>query len=170
MENRLQDLYWAELVQLKVSCEYIRRYRDSLGVWMTRFAVIRAVVSVSALGTWAAVKSYPMVWGGIIAAAQVADALQNAIPFAARFRGTNALVAALEALLIDCQMEWEDIFAGRLDEGEIAKRRHSMMKLRLEADVKNLPNGLPVRKALFRLAEADAAVYFKNIDQMGAVE
>ncbi|HUB44520.1 MAG TPA: hypothetical protein VMB73_06010 [Acetobacteraceae bacterium] len=83
---------------------------------MTRFAVIRAVVSISALGTWAAVRAYPMVWGGIIAAAQVADALQNAIPFAARFRGTNALLAALEALLIDCQMEWEVIFAGRLDE------------------------------------------------------
>ena len=32
MENhRLQALYWAELVQLKVGCEYIRRYRDRLG-------------------------------------------------------------------------------------------------------------------------------------------
>ncbi len=170
MENRLQTLYWAELVQLKVSCEYIRRYRDTLGAWVTRFAVFRAVVSVSALGTWAAVKSYPMVWGGIIAAAQVADALQNAIPFAARFRGTNALLVMLDALLIDCQMEWEDIYAGRLDEGEIAKRRHAMMKLRHDAEVKNLPSGLPVRKALFRLAEADAAAYFKNTDQTGAIE
>ena len=170
MENRLQSLYWAELVQLKVSCEYIRRYRDSLGAWVTRFAVIRAVVSVSALGTWAATKSYPMVWGGIIAAAQVADALQNAIPFAARFRGTNALVVALDALLIDCLMEWEDIYAGRLDEGEIAKRRHAMMKHRLDVEVKNLPNGLPVRRALFKLAEADAATYFQNTDLTGAIE
>ena len=137
---------------------------------MTRFAVFRAVVSVSALGTWAAVKSYPMVWGGIIAAAQVADALQNAIPFASRFRGTNALLVALDALLIDCQMEWEDIYAGRLDEGEIAKRRHAMMKLRHDAEVKNLPTGLPVRTALFRLAEADAAAYFRNSDQAGAIE
>jgi hypothetical protein len=162
MENRLQALYWAELVQLKVSCEYIRRYRDSLGAWVTGFAIVRAVVSVSALGTWAAVKAYPMVWGGIIAGAQVADALQSAIPFAARFRGTNALLAALDALLIDCQLEWEDIFAGRLDESEINKRRHAMMKLRHEAEVKNLPTGLPVRKVLFRLAEADAAAYFRS--------
>jgi hypothetical protein len=170
MENRLQNLYWVELVQLKVSCEYIRRYRNTLGTWMTRFAVIRAIVSLSALGTWAAVKSYPMVWGGIIAAAQVADALQHAIPFAARFRGTNALVVALDALLIDCMMEWEDIFAGRVDEGEIAKRRHTMMRLRHDADVKNLPNGLPVKMKLFKLAEADAAAYFQNTDQTGATE
>ncbi len=71
MENGQQALYWAELVDLKVGCEYIRRYRDGLAATMTRFAVIRAVVSVSALGAWAAVKSYPMLWGGIIAAAQV---------------------------------------------------------------------------------------------------
>jgi hypothetical protein len=161
MENRQQALYWKELVDLKVGCEYVRRYRDNLAATMTRFAVIRAVVSVSALGAWAAVKSCPMVWGGIIAAAQVADALQNAIPFAARFR-TNALCSTFDALFIDCQMEWEDIFAGRLDEAEISKRRHKMMKLRHDADVKNLPNGLPARKSLLRLAEADAAAYFRN--------
>jgi hypothetical protein len=34
METRLQDIYWAELVQLKVGCEYIRRYRDSLGAFI----------------------------------------------------------------------------------------------------------------------------------------
>jgi hypothetical protein len=62
MDNRQQALYWNELVELKVMCEYVRRYRDSLAAWQTRFAVIRAVVSVSALGTWAAVRSYPMVW------------------------------------------------------------------------------------------------------------
>jgi hypothetical protein len=170
MENRLQALYWAELVQLKVSCEYIRRYRDGLGKWVTWFAVVRAVVSVSALGTWAAIKAYPMVWGGIIAAAQVADALQNAMSFTTRYRGTSALVNTLDALLIDCQMEWEDIYAGRLDEGEISKRRHAMMTRRHEADAKGLPGGLPVRKKLFTLAEADAVAYFSNVYQTGVVE
>ena len=166
MENRQQALYWTELVELKVACEYVRRYRDSLAAWQTRFAVIRAVVSVSALGTWAAVKSYPMVWGGVIAAAQVADALQNAIPFAARFRGTNALCATLDALFIDCQMEWEEIFAGRLDEAEIIRRRHKLMTMRLDADQKNLPNALPVNAKLLRLAKDDATAYFQTTFQV----
>ncbi len=103
---------WNELVDLKVACQYTWRYRDSLAAAITRFAVIRDVVSVSPLGTWAVVKSYPMVWGGIIAATQVADALQNATPFATRFRKTNALSAVLDAGLIDCQMEWEAIRTG----------------------------------------------------------
>jgi hypothetical protein len=88
-----------------------------------------------------------MVWSGVIVAAQVADALQNAMAFTARYRGTSALVNTLDALLIDCQMEWEDIYAGRLDEAEIAKRRHAMMARRREADAKNLPGGLPVQKS-----------------------
>ena len=79
MENRQHALYWSQLVHLKVDCGYIRRYRDSLAATFTRYTVIRAVVSVSALGTWAVVRSYPMVWGGIIAASQIAEALQNAI-------------------------------------------------------------------------------------------
>ncbi len=172
MENRLQVLYWAELVQLKVSCEYIRRYRDSLAAWVTRFAVVRTVVSVSALGTWAAFQSYPMVWGGIIAAAQVADALQNAIPFTARFRGTNALLAAPRPpdRLPDGMGRHLSGAAGR---GRDRQRRHAMMKLRHDAEVKNLPSGLPVRRALFKLvklAEADAATYFKNSDNAGTIE
>lgn len=103
--SRLQDLYWRELVQLKVDCEYVRRYRDSLNSVLTWFAVIRAVVSVGALGAWAVVQDHPLVWGGIIAAAQVADAAERAIPFAIRARGTSAFLVSLDALLIDCQME-----------------------------------------------------------------
>jgi hypothetical protein len=161
MVNRLQDLYWREIVHLKVECEYMRRYRDSLTAWITRFAVIRAVVSVSALGTWAAIRAYPMVWGSIIAAAQVLDALQHALPFAARSRGASASVVELDLLLIDCQMEWEDIYSGRLDEREIGRRRHAMMKHRSETKSKNIPGGLPFKPAFFALAERDADSYFK---------
>ena len=78
------------------------------------------------------------------------------------FGGTNALCSALDALFIDCQMEWEDIFAGRLDEVEITRRRHKMMTLRLNADQKNLPNALPRRERLLKLAESDAEACFNN--------
>src|SRR5262245_11244907 len=94
--------------------------------------------------------------GWIIALAQVADATQNAMTFTARYRATSALSMTLDALFIDCQMEWEDVYAGRLDQAEIVRRRHAMMKRRTEAEAKNLPGGLPIKKKLFALAEADA--------------
>jgi hypothetical protein len=37
------------------------------------------------------------------------------------------------------------------------------MMLRQAADLKNRPNGLPVRKSPLRLAEADADAYFKKM-------
>lgn len=45
-----------------------------------------------------------------------------------------------------------------------------MMKLRHEAEAKNLPGGLQVRKKLFALAEADANAYFQNTCHTGSVE
>lgn len=42
-----------------------------------------------------------MVWGGIIALAQVADATQNAMTFTARYPATSALSMTLDALFID---------------------------------------------------------------------
>jgi hypothetical protein len=163
MENRQQALYWSELVQLKVDCGYIRRYRDNLAATVTRYTVIRAVVSVSALGTWAVVRAYPMLWGGIIAASQIADALQNAMGYTTRLRGATALSFALEALFIDCLMEWEDVFGGKIEANEITKRRHKLMTLRHDADRKYLPTPLPVRPNLLKLAEAEASDYLKTL-------
>ncbi len=164
VENRQQTLYWNELVQLRIDCGYIRRYRDSLTATVTRFTVIRAVVSVTALGTWAVIRTYPMLWGGIIAASQLAEALQTGMGYTSRLRGATALSFALDALFIDCLMEWEDVFGGKLDEGEITKRRHRLMSLRHDADRKHLPTPLPVRPSLLRLAEAEAKAYLESLN------
>ncbi len=168
--NRSVELYWRELVEIKVECEYTRRYRDVLSAWVTRFAVFRAIVSASALGSWAVIRAYPMVWGGIIAAAQVADALQHAIPLAARVRGTSTFVTELDMIVTDCLAEWEDIFAGRLEDAEIIARRHAIMKRRRQAKAKNLPAGLPNTVSIMRLAEQDADDYFKRMFSKSAVQ
>jgi hypothetical protein len=153
----MQRLYWTELVQLKKDYEYFRRYRDSLEPWVTGFAMFRAVVSLAALGTWAVVRAYPMIWGGIIAAPQVADAVQTTLPITTRLRGLNGLVATLDALFIDCQIKWEDIRSGRLHDAIVGQRRHGMMMRRHAAVVKALPGWLPVRKNLSNLAQEDTA-------------
>ena len=162
MENRAQALYWAELVQLKVDCGYMRRYRQRLQTTVTRYKVARSIVSVSALATWAVVRSHPMIWGGIIVASQVADAAQNAVGYQSRLEGATALSFALEALLIDCLMEWENVYGGKLDEEEITRRRHKLMTLRHETERKHLPTPLPEQPDLSELAEAEASDYFKS--------
>ncbi len=142
--------------------EYVRRYRDSLNATLTRFAVVRSAVSVTALGGWITTNVNPKIWAAVIVLVQVAEALQRAVPYAARFAGTNDLCAAFDALFIDALLEWEEIAAGRMDEEKITKRWGRLMTLRLAADRKALPHGLPRRPGLLKLATEDASAYFES--------
>lgn len=159
--HRQQELYFKELFQLKVACEYIRRYRRILSWWVVRFDGLRAIASSGAIATWAVVQKYPLIWGGIIAAAQVMDALKDVIPFTARQKAASGLVVSLDALFIEALFEWERVYAGQLDDDEITKRRRKLMELRHDAEVREFPTGdLPERPDLLALAEEDAKGYF----------
>jgi hypothetical protein len=161
--HRQQGLYFNELFQLKVACEYTRRYRNRLGKWVTRLSILRAVASSGAIATWAVVQSYPLIWGTIIAAAQLADVLRDAIPLTARYKATSALVMSLDALFIEALFEWEAIFAGQLSNDEISERWRKLMQALLDAQKEQFPDGdLPERQELMALAEQDAISYFES--------
>lgn len=158
---RIQQLYWRQLIQLKVECEYIRRYQAEYRWWVTRINVAKAVLSVGALGTGAASQVSPLLWGGVIAAVQVADAVQKALPISKQYESLSALVIVLDTLFITALGEWEEIQAGRVDVAALAVARQNLMKQMHDAGAKQFPTGLHRREALFKLAEADAAAYIK---------
>jgi hypothetical protein len=163
MASRAQTLYWNELTDLKAACEYVRLYRDSLGAILTRLAVARSIVGVAALGGWITIHIDPRIWAAVIVLVQVADALQRAVSWAARFTGTNELCAAFDALLIEAQLEWESIAAAEWDEEKIRKRWARLAESRRLADKKALPHGLPPKPKLEKLAKAAATAYFKGL-------
>ena len=72
--HRQQQLYWAQMVELKVAAAYIRRYRDYLGKRVTWLGTLRAIASSASIAAWALWKEQAFVWAAIIAASQVADA------------------------------------------------------------------------------------------------
>jgi hypothetical protein len=161
--NRAYGLYWVELVQLKIDTIYVEKYRDRLTNWLSWFAIGRAIVSVGALGSWFAGIGHPEIWGGIIVASQVAEAVVNALPLSARQKNLSAFALALEAILIDALMEWEDIHSGEIGARDITRRRHALMRLRHETEAKHLPTGLPVKRKFSMLAEREAASYFESM-------
>jgi hypothetical protein len=163
MENRAQALFWIELVELKGACEYVRRYRDRLNTILVRVAVIRSVVSVAALGGWITTNLDPRIWAAVIVMVQVAEAVQRAIPFGARYAATNSLSASFDALFLDALRDWEEIAAGNMDDKEIRERRHRLVTARLAADRKAAPHGLPRMPRLELLAKQDAVAYFKML-------
>lgn len=162
-DERARSLYWGELVQLKNATEYVQRYRQRLETILTWFDIARAVISVGALGSWIAGLGYPKLWGGIIVVSQVGEAVMAKLPLTARLKGLTMFGNALDALLIDALLEWEDIQADLAGTAQdITRRWHRLMKLRQEAEQKALPSGLPVKKSLFKLAEIDTKAYFER--------
>jgi hypothetical protein len=155
-QHRQQILYWNALVQMKVACAYIRRYRGRQKKWVTALAVLRAIASSGGIAGWAIWHELSFVWGAIIAASQVADALSGVFPFAKKHKSATKHTVTLDALFIDAQLEWEAIFAGRVSDTEIANRVYRLRKAVNDAEIKHFPDGLEVDHDLFDLAQSDA--------------
>jgi hypothetical protein len=159
-EHRQQQLYWNQLIELKVAAAYIRRYRDDLGTWVTALGTLKAIASSGGIAAWVIWKEYAFVWAAIIALSQLADALKDVFPFAKKHKAASEHTITLASIFIDAQLEWESVFSGRYSNEQIANRRHKLMKLQHDAESRNFPNGLPIKTALFEAAEKEAKDYF----------
>jgi uncharacterized protein YktB (UPF0637 family) len=148
------------MITLKADASYFRLYRESLGRWVTGLAALKAVASSAGIAAWALWKDYAFVWGAIIAASQVADALKEVFPFARKHKATSVHSVTLDYLFNDVQLEWESIVSGRYKDEEIMERLHKLRKLQLDADQHNFPDGLAERNDLRTQAKQKAEDYF----------
>jgi len=148
------------MIELKVACAYIRRYRDDLGMWVTGLATLKAIASSGSIAAWVIWKEYAFVWGAIIAASQVADALKDVFPFSKTHRAASEHTITLGSIFIDAQLEWESIFSGRYTNEQISNRRHKLMRLQHDAERHNFPHGLPAKVSIFVEAQQEATDYF----------
>jgi hypothetical protein len=158
--HRQQQLYWNKMIELKVATAYIRRYRDALGAWLTRLGTLKAIASTGGIAAWAIWKDYAFLWGTIIAASQVADALKDVFPFTKTHKALSEHSITLEGIFIDAQWEWESIFSGRYSNEQISNRWHDLMKLQYDAERHNFPQGLATKASLFAEAQQEAEDYF----------
>jgi hypothetical protein len=148
--HRQQDLYWKQMIELRVAAGYIRRYRDDLGKWVKGLGILRAIASSGSIAAWAVWQQYAFVWGVIIAASQLADALKDVFPFIRTHKAASEHTVVLNSMFIDAQLEWENIFLGRYTDEQISTRRGKLMKLQHDAERKAFLSGLPVKEKLLR--------------------
>jgi hypothetical protein len=78
--HRQQNLYWNQMVELTVAAEYMRRYRDDAGKRVAALGTLKAIASSGGIAAWVIWKEHAFVWGAIIAASQLADALKEVFP------------------------------------------------------------------------------------------
>ena len=160
--HRQQRLYWNEMVNLKADASYVRLYRDSQGRWVTWLGALKAIASSTGIAAWVVWREYAFVWGAIIAASQLADALKDVFPFVKKHKAASAHSMTLDNLFNYVQLEWENIFSGRYSDEEIMNRLHRLRKLQLDALQHNFPDGLAEHHRLLVQAKQIAETYFKS--------
>ena len=161
MAAQLPSLYWAQLRQVKAAGIYMRLYRNRLAKRVRAIELIKAVSSSGAIAGWVVWKDLPFLWAGIIAAAQLLDALKGVFPFAKLHRAASDLTIAMETIWIDADAEWTDIYAGRLTDQDISKRLQKLRKLQLDAERKHFPEGFEPDPKLVALAEQETESYLR---------
>jgi hypothetical protein len=154
--------YWNELQDLRMDATYIRLYRDSLGRWVTGLGVLKAITSCAGIAAWVIWKEYAFIWGAIIAASQVADALKDVFPFAKKHKAASEHAMMLDSIFIDVQLEWESIKSDRWKDSEVMKRLHGLRKLLHDVERRNFPEGLAKREVLLAHAKQEVETYLKS--------
>jgi hypothetical protein len=122
-ERRQPDLYWKNLQQLKAASVCMRLHRNRLGRRVRTVDALKAIASSGAIGAWVIWRDPPFLWGAIIAATQVTDALKGVFPSTRQHKSASDLTFALETLCIDAEEEWESIYRGAIAAETINKRR-----------------------------------------------
>jgi hypothetical protein len=80
-------------------------------------------------------------WSGIIAAAQLLDAIKHVFPFARMHRAVGDMTISLDLLSIDAEAEWVEIEAAAMGNHDIAERRKRLAKLTVEIESRRFPDG-----------------------------
>ena len=158
--KRQAELYWRQIEQLKGAAVCIRLYRNRLAKRVKLVEIVKAVASSGAIAAWFATDSYKLLWGCIIAAAQVLDVLKDTFPFAKQHRQAASLTVVLELLLIDAEGDWEKIHIGKIEDEAIIERRTRLRKLQLEAEQKHFPEGFEPGRGIVALATEETRTYF----------
>jgi len=155
-------MYWHEFFQLKADACYVREYRNSVSKWVTAFAAIRAIASTSSIGGWLIWKRYALVWAGLIAAAQLIEALKNIFPLYKRRRALSGLSRSLNQLFVEAQRNWDEIAGGQCSNAQVRKLCRQIRSRKQKAEARFMPNGLSRNESLFKNAQAEAEHSFKE--------
>jgi hypothetical protein len=157
--RRQADLYWKQFAQPKSAAICIRLSRNRLARSVRTVELIKVFGSSGAIAGWVVWKDWPMLWSGIIAAAQLLDATKHVFPFARLHKAAGEMTVALELLCIDAEAEWAEIESANMPDTAITERRKRLAKLRVETEYKFFPEGFEPSETMKRKARSDAHAY-----------
>jgi hypothetical protein len=124
--------------------------------------LIKVIGSSGAIAGWVVWKDWPMLWSGLIAAAQLLDATKHVFPFARLHKAASEMTVAFELLCIDAEAELMEILAADQPDPAMIARRKRLAKLGVETEHKQFPDGFQSGETLKRKAKRIANAYLSE--------
>jgi hypothetical protein len=159
----LQQHYWKEFYRLKVHINYIELMLAKTESTDRGIKIFTAITSSSSIGAWIIWKDYAFIWGVLIAASQVLNAIRQYLPYKERLRSYSGLLNELEEIFLGVESRWLEIANGDCSLASISKALSDLRLRRYKAFKKHLPNTtIPEEREVTNKAEEKALAYFNN--------
>jgi len=158
-----QEHYWKEFYRLKVHVIYVEQLLAETEIWDRCIKMFSAIASSASIGAWVVWKEYAFLWGTLIAASQVLNAIRQYLPYKDRLRCYAGLRSELEELLLGVEARWLEIANGECTEAAIRRSLADLRARRQKAFNKHLPNAtVPENVKALAVAEERTSEYFQN--------
>lgn len=158
-----QARYWKELYQMRVHVNYLELYMEHCEFIDKSINSFLAVTSSSSICGWAIWNKYGFIWGIIIAASQLINAIKQYLPFRVRLKAIANILKELEDLMTFTEMKWFAVSEGKLTDEEINKLQYEVRSKKTKIIQNNLGvNTLPEKTKLFDKAKQLANTYINN--------
>ncbi len=160
----LQEQFWTEFYRLKVHTNYVELLLGKTEHVDRAIKIALAITSSGSIGGWVIWKEYAAVWGTLIAASQVINAIRQYLPYKERLHSLSGVLGEVEELLVQVEDKWLQIAAGDLTEVEIRKALLDLRTKRMKSFKKHFPSStIPDHPDLFSKAESKADEYFSSL-------
>jgi hypothetical protein len=117
----MREKYWAHYSEKKYESFYYKYY----AIRAQRFDYIvtgaALLASIGSIATWGIWQQLPLLWGILIAAAQVSQALRPIYPFSKQLIALKYVRPRFDKLLIEMEYEWDMLLIRNTTDEKIAE-------------------------------------------------
>jgi hypothetical protein len=125
----LQQHYWNELYQLRTHIYFLDLKVQQAEFIDRLIKMLLAITSSASIGGWVIWNEYALVWAGIVAIANVINAVLPYLPYKNRIKTYSNLVNDLEQLIVTAEYKWYAISSGQMCEEDI---NHEIYKIKTD--------------------------------------
>lgn len=160
--NQYQQKYWEELYLTQYAIYYYNFYKEKYEKYDRNVKIFLSVSSSASIGAWTIWKNCGYLWGIIIAASQVINAIKHLFPWESKLKGLSGLLREYSKIYLKADSDLFLISEGYLTIEEINKRTSEIKQLKLDVQLKYLENiTLPHNDKLRIKAEELTETFFQ---------